>query len=345
MSKWSIPFAFMAALLLVLPALAQDDATGGDGPQSTVTIFFVACENQAVMNLTGVMQPGFDVYYQVFSGPGGSGNALTAQRRVQVNGDFAFSEQIAYNNGATVAAGAVASARVVIAREGNPSSTTFETTVDDIQDGCANPQNPVGTSDDAGSGGTGSDASSSIGQIRSPFGGFINNNLNAAPEPLVVIGARRPDLGGLYRSDTPGVLFAECDQYLPEAQPGLLYTSDDIVIFWSWYARTAEQVEAHLANAIYEVTLNRAPLMPVQVSPIEQRGVNFWAFYTVPIGSLTPGTYGVEFGLRWENEITDGYERFGPGTANESFNSSCTFTINLDSFSEPRPYNQMYSLR
>jgi hypothetical protein len=236
---------------------------------------------------------------------------------------------------------------VVIAREGNPSVTSFETTVNDVQDGCANPQNPLISGEDAGTG-TGSAAvDSTLGVlIRSPFGGFINNNLgdflSPVPEPIVVIGVPRPLF---YRSDTPGMIFAECDEYLPRAEPGKLYDNDNIVIFWSWYARTPEQVQDHMDKVIHDVTFQRAPLTEVAVTPIEQRGTNYWVFYYQVIGNLAPGTYGVSFNLSWTEETFDGYARFGPGSATERINSTCTFTIERNPTNAPVNYNLMYSIR
>lgn len=328
-------------LIAVLAALITLGAQAALA-ESTVQIFFVACENQAVINLTGSMDAGFDVYYQVFSGAGASGAALTSLRQVQVNGQYAVSEQIAYTSGATVPAGSVASVRVSIAREGSPNRTTYTTTVDDIQDGCANPQNPTTSSVDAGAGAI--TTTTAGGTIRSPFGGFINPNVAATPEPIVVIGARTVLVEG--RSATPGVIFAECDNFLPQAAPGLLYDNDNIVIFWSWFARTAQQVEDHLAQAQYEVSLNTAPLINVQVSPAQKIGTNFWVFYTANIGRLKPGRYGVEFKLSWKQAISDGYDEFGPDTDNPTQNSTCTFEIKQNPDGERiTDYNLIYSVR
>jgi hypothetical protein len=308
---------------------------------SNVTIFFVACQDAVVMNLSGQMEAGYDVFYQVFSAAGATGTAITNLRQVSVDGAYAFSERLAYNSGSTVASGATASARVVIARETNAASTIYTTTVDDLQDGCNNPQNAVGTSLDAGAGAV---STTTSGQIRSPFGGFINTNIGQSPtpQPIVVIGARRDDT---LRSDTPGVIFAECNMYLPQAEPGLLYDNDNITLFWSWFARTQEQVEQHILNAQYDVRFQTAPLTPVQVSPIQQIGTNFWVFYTTPIGRLTPGTYGVEFALTWKEAISDGYDDYGPGTDNVSQYSNCTFTIRPNPTGEQvTNTNNLYSL-
>lgn len=330
-------------LLIVLLALgagvsvAQNTTAG-----SSVQIFVVICETQAVVNLSGTMEAGLDVYYQIFPAAGGNGTALTNLRQVQVDGAYAFSENISFVGG-TVPAGSIGSAKVFIAREGNPRSVQSDVfIVDDVQDGCNNAQNPLGTSVDAGAGTTTTTIPGS--NILSPFGGVINPSIVVTPQPLVVIGARSDVTPN--RSGTPGVIFAECDNYLPGAAPGLLYDTDNIVIFWSWYARTAQQVQDHIAQAIYEVKLNTAPLVDVQVSPITQRTRNFWVFYTANIGRLRPGGYGVEFKLSWNQAISDGYDEFGPGTDNVSQSATCTFEIkpNPDGI-QVTDHNLMYSVR
>jgi len=49
--------------------------------QSSVQIFFVACDTRSVINLSGNMDPGFDVFYQVFSGAGATGTPITSLRQ------------------------------------------------------------------------------------------------------------------------------------------------------------------------------------------------------------------------------------------------------------------------
>ncbi len=327
-------------LLIMIFALG----TGVSLAESNVQIFVVICDTQAVVNFTGNMDAGYDVYYQLFSGSGATGTPLSGLRQVQVDAAYAFSENISYTGG-TVAVGAIGSAKVFIARETNSNSVTGDTfVVDDLNDGCNNAQNPLGTSVDAGSGTTTTVTTTGGSNILSPFGGVINPSTNATPEPIVVIGARTTLLVG--RSATPGVLFAECDQSLPGAAPGLLYDSDNIVIFWSWFAKTEQLVQDHIAQAQYDVTLNRAPLVEVQVSTIQQRTQNFWVFYTANIGKLRPGGYGVELKLSWKQAINDGFDDYGPGTPTETVFSTCTFNI------EPNPFginvtdaSLMYSVR
>ena len=334
---------FISLLLVVLSAhlvVAQDDTdTTTTGTENSVNIFYVACETQGVINFDGTMNPGYDIYYQLFSGAAGGGTALTALRRVPVDGAYAVSDQVTYNDGQSLSTGSTGSARVLIALEGNPNASTFETTVDDLQDGCNSPQNTLVSSTDAGT--TTADTAPATGTIRSPYGGFLE--LDLAPNPIVVIGAPRQ----LGRSNKPGEIFAECDEYMPEADPGVLYDTDNIVIFWSWYSRTPEQVYDHINKAVYEVTFQTAPLLNVQVSEPELRGNNYWTFYTAPIGRLKPGVYGVNFKLSWTDVTFDGYDEYGPGTEFESFESTCTFEIKRDPFVDPEnlDYNNIYSLR
>lgn len=311
--------------------------------ESNVQIFFVACDTQAVLNFNGTMDKGFDIFYQVFSGTGGTGSAITALRRVSVDGTYAVSDQVAYNSGVTIPTGGSGSVKVYIAAEGSSGINKTPFVVNDVQDGCNSPQNALVSSSDAGAGSTTTTTTS--GSILSPFGGFINPTVSFQPQPIVVIGARTTV--NPLRSATPGLLFAECDQFLPEAAPGVLYDTDNIVIFWSWFAKTEQEVQDHIAQAQYDVKLDTAPLISVNVSPVTRpTGKSFWVFYTATIGHLTPGTYGVAFNLTWKQKITDGFSDFGPGTDNEATHSSCTFTItpNPDG-TRVTDANLMYSLQ
>jgi hypothetical protein len=333
-------------LLLVLLAFLSIASIGSVLAESNVTIFFVTCDTRAVMNLSGNMDAGDDVFYQVFSGAGATGTPLTSVRQVQVDGAYAVSDQVNYNSGSTVAAGGTASAKVFIARESGVTASSTSFTVDDIQDGCNSPQNTLTTSLDAGAGGVTSTTTTVGGSnILSPFGGVINPSISSTPQPLVVIGPRVNVNSN--RSATPGVIFAECDQNLPGAAPGLLYDNDNILIFWSWFAKTQQQVEDHLAQAQYDISLNTAPLIEVNISPITRpNNINYWVFYTANIGRLRQGQYGVAMRLTWKQAISDGFDDFGPGTDTTEIFSTCTFQIERNPQNENvTNFNLMYTLR
>lgn len=325
MTRWLFAACLLAAS--IVPAVAQavitTPAPATTGPTSNVAILYVACQDSGVVNFTGQMQAGYDIYYQLFSGVGGTGTALSGLRRAPVNGNYAYSEVVAYSGG-SVAAGQTGSVVVSIGRETDSSRTIYTTTVNDMQDGCATPQNTVGTSTDLGGTGTSGTPTTTFTSILSPFGGELNPGYNPQPASAVVIGPRKFTVP---RQQTAGLIFAECNQY-PVALPGVVYDNDRVVIFWSWFAKTAEQVQAHIDNAQYEIEYFGNPFtQPIIRTPIQQRGRNWYVFYYLDLGSVRPDTYYIGYQLTWANAITDGYDDYGPGTGNERHIGSCDFSV------------------
>lgn len=320
MKKRTLTLILTGLLLLGVTSasiLAQDE------PTSNVQIFYVACENQGVIELSGEMQSGYDVYFQLFSAAEGTGVPLTGLRRVQVSGSYVFSEVVAYSEGLTVPVGSVGSVYVAIARESDSSRTIYETNVNDYQDGCAEPQTPPGTSSDVGEATEAdSEAEVAVGSgILTPFGTELNPGY--VSEPLVKIGARTP----VGRTANPGLIFAECDKY-PAANPGILYDTDEIIIYWSWFAKTAELVQEHIDHATYVVTLNGEFFPYVERSEITKNNGDYWVFYTARVGNnLNLRSYGIVYDLSWDMPISDGYDDYGPSTAHEREYSTCTFEI------------------
>lgn len=305
-------------------------ATSVTAPTSNVTIFVVVCDNRAVANFSGTMQAGYDIYYQMFSGANGTGTPITDLRKLAVNGTYQISEAVNYNTGTTVAAGAIASAAVYIARETNSESQIFSQKVNDLQDGCATPQFTTGSSSSAGSGVVSNTTEllnadgSKIVPILSPFGGNLNPDYQPKAEDLVKIGPRDRIAP---RQKTPGLIFAECNQY-PISYPGLVYDTDRVVVFWSWFARTPELVQQHIDNVIYSVdyygnSFNR----DVIVTPIEQRTDNWWVFFYVDLGTVIPGEHQISYRVNWQQPINDGFSDYGPGTENDELTGSCNFIV------------------
>ena len=115
-------------------ATATTTATTQTTDDSTINYYFVACENSGVFDFNGFMNPGFDIYVQIFA-EGPAGPPLTDMVRVAVNGDYSVSPNVPYTSGSRLA-GQFATARVIIARENNPANVSFETTINEVQDGC-----------------------------------------------------------------------------------------------------------------------------------------------------------------------------------------------------------------
>lgn len=333
--------------LLTQPTARATAAAVGT-PTTNVNYFFVVCDDRAVLDLDGIIGRNLDVYIQVFRNAGASGTPLTNEIRIQLDGTFQSSTLLQFNGTERVLLGQFASARLKIARETDVSRTTFETTVDDINDGCAEPQYTSTTI-------TGSTATISgtpgavvtdpttgvarvvIGDsgIYKPDGTKLNPIYGAVQEQIVQIGARPSELQPIQgRTSNPGVIFAECNSF-PLSRPGRLFDTDPLSVYWSWFAKTPEQVQDHINNAQYDVQIGNLGALRVIRSEITQLDDgNYWVFYTANLGDAwRPGGYQVVFRLSWANTISDGYDEYGPGTgANEFISSACDFTI------EPNPF-------
>lgn len=348
MKKLILAFSLtaLAALLLVSApmSMAQTETTPepttGTTSGSAVEGLLTVCADSAVMNLSGTLVAGFDVYFQLFSGTTGSGTSLSSLRQVQANGAFSFNERVAFPSGTTIAAGQSASAKVIVAREGDASRVDFDFVLTDVQDGCGGQTSGSGITASVEVGGTAAGTTTgtttTARHIFAPGGGLLNPNL--APEPEVVVGDRLSDH---FRSETAGLIFAECDAF-PMALPGVVLDSDNIVIFWSWYTKTQAQMDDHLAHAQYSVKLNQAPFPNVVRSEVVRRSGNYWVFYTVNVGNLAPGHYEVEYRLTWDAPVNDGYDDYGPGTENPTQANNCNFDIARNPNVTGLAYSGMY---
>lgn len=329
-------------------AVAQDD-----GPSSTISYLFVACENQVVIDFEGTMQAGYDIYVQVFRELTGSGTQLSNLIRVSVNNTYQVSQTIPFPSGQTLLLGQFASANISMARESDPSRTIFSQTIGDVQDGCIEPSFPAADTTDVGSESpstpiidpiTGQVIDSSTIEIVGSSGVFtpdggVLNDVVVRREAAVQIGARpseRQEFTG--RTTDAGWIFAECNT-VPGSNPGLLWDTDNLTVFWSWFARTPQLVQEHIDTARYEVFLSspyasRQTFPNVQRSAIVQReDGNYWVFYTANLGDgFKPGQYTVDYYVTWDRVISDGYDSFGPGTTNIGLLSSCTFNVQGNPF-------------
>lgn len=112
--------------------------------------------------------------------------------------------------------------------------------------------------------------------------------------------------------------------------PTNLAAGSTIDIWWSWFAKTEAQIQDHLDNAIYTITIDDVPLQNWQQYRIPTRREsdgNYYVYWYVPAGPLTSGTHRITYRVTWRSAIDDGYELFGPGTANPVQTGSCTFVV------------------
>ena len=317
-------------LLMPLSLLFAAHAQEEESYTSTVTWFYSACEDRMVIDLSGTMESGYDLYYQAFDAHGGSGKAITGLRRVDVDGDYAVSQVITWQDGAARALEAPISVVIRIGRETDPESTLFQTSSDDTLGECAEPSSTLVEGIDT----------SALPQLMSssgvytPDGSMLNPVYSSPVEPIVQIGARAKPEVEPGRTRNPGLIFAECED-VAGADPGILYDTDTIRVFWSWFAQTPEQVQRHIDTVQYAIQLRGLTIPNVNVSEIKRMpgSSDWWVFYTVNFGDKwEPGLYEINYALGWSEAITDGYENFGPGTENERLGSRCQFRIQQNPF-------------
>jgi hypothetical protein len=126
-------------------------------------------------------------------------------------------------------------------------------------------------------------------------------------------------------------VLAYCDsRSLGRPAPTNLRTGAGIDVFWGWYAQTPELLQQHIDNAIYEVAVNGAALenwRQYRSSVRRQNDGNYWVYWYVPHGPLAAGPYTITFRLTWTQQISDGYDVFGPGTNNLEERGTCTFSV------------------
>ncbi len=317
-------YGFVTSVFLLFALLITAQAQDENNFSSTINWYYSACEDRMVVDLQGRLEAGYDIYYQAFDSFGGGGNAITVLRRVAVNGVYATSQEVNWLGNSTRALGTPISVVFRIGRENDPDDTIFQEASDDSLGECEEPGSTLESAQTMGTG----DMIGSSGVYR-PDGTMLNPIFYKEPEPLVQIGARASleEIPG--RTADPGMIFAECAD-IEGTDPGVLFDIDEIRLFWSWFATSEELVQDHINNALYSVKLRGLIIPEIRVSEIKQvpGSQDWWVFYTVNLGDKwEPGTYGIDYALRWANPISDGYAEYGPGTANELLDSGCLFVI------------------
>ena len=112
--------------------------------------------------------------------------------------------------------------------------------------------------------------------------------------------------------------------------PTDLVAGSTIDVWWNWYASTEAQIAAHLANAVYTVTVDGEPLndwKDYRLPPWRQDDGNTYVAWYVLYGPLEAGEHRITYELTWRAAVSDGYRRFGPGTDIPQETGSCTFHV------------------
>lgn len=110
-------------------------------------------------------------------------------------------------------------------------------------------------------------------------------------------------------------------------------SDETISIFWSWVARTSDQIQDHIDHVNYEILVDGRQLTTWRNYAIvlerdtaeSNRPAVYWY---VPIGQLSIGQHTLSYRVTWNEAIFDGDDDYGPGTGIPEETGECTFTIN-----------------
>lgn len=125
-------------------------------------------------------------------------------------------------------------------------------------------------------------------------------------------------------------VFAFCDDRSFGLPPPTGLTSGSTIrIFWGWFASSEALVWQHINNARHDLRVNGTAIADLDSYrlPPRQDGNQHVVYWYVPFGPLTAGTFDISYRVTWQRAISDGYARYGPDTAAEAEEESCSFVV------------------
>jgi hypothetical protein len=125
-------------------------------------------------------------------------------------------------------------------------------------------------------------------------------------------------------------VFALCnDTSFRTLAPANIAAGSTVDVYWAWFVSDPSYVQQHVDAVTYEVRVNGELLTDWRQYGLRTRqvGNSYAKYWYVPFGPLDAGTYNITYRATWSEQITDGYENFGPGTRNPVEEGSCTFTV------------------
>lgn len=152
----------------------------------------------------------------------------------------------------------------------------------------------------------------------------------AGPGPTATLQAGVGGAGSVSAQEGVDVLAYCNDLSYGRPAPTNLEAGATIDVWWGWFAKTEAQIQDHLANVIYEVAIDGVRIQNWQLyrGPIRLEGDgNYHVYWYVPAGPLAAGQHQITYSVSWRAPISDGYEDFGPGTANPIQTGRCDFVV------------------
>ena len=126
-------------------------------------------------------------------------------------------------------------------------------------------------------------------------------------------------------------VLAYCDSKTKGEARKTLTAGTPVTVYWSWFAKTASQLADQISYGNYEVSIDGQLLKDWRNYKTDvirnSTDGNYYVYWYVPIGTPLPGDHKIDFKLTWQQAISDGYKKYGPGTDEEQDIGSCVFTI------------------
>ena len=126
-------------------------------------------------------------------------------------------------------------------------------------------------------------------------------------------------------------VFAMCDT--SGRSPIYVSREDKIAVHWGWMADTRQQIQDHIEQVVFDMTINGQPVTMDIVSEIKEsyddNGVleGYSVFFYHYAGKLAPGSHLVEIRITWKEEIYDGWDYYGPGTSYPDLGGFCEIIV------------------
>ena len=137
---------------------------------------------------------------------------------------------------------------------------------------------------------------------------------------------------------TPAVIKPYCS--VEDQSPVMIQANQPVTLAWSWGATTAELVQDHIDAANYTIRFEDQPVNANRRSPIEHVGDGDYYRVTwyADLGMLLPGEYFSGRGLEWSQQISDGWNTYGPGGEFETVGDYCDVIVEEATMPGPQPY-------
>jgi formylglycine-generating enzyme required for sulfatase activity len=122
--------------------------------------------------------------------------------------------------------------------------------------------------------------------------------------------------------------------------PVTIQANQPVTLTWSWGATTSEFVQEHIDAARYTIRFEDQPVNAHRRSKIEHvsDGDYYRVTWSADLGMLLPGEYFAARGLEWSQQISDGWDTYGPGGEFETVFDNCDVIVEPPTLRDSQPY-------